>query len=181
MQRFLVMGFAVFVLAGFQATGYTAVSDHLPSLTVSFASPVWDGIKVPSGQQCKKYGGKGATPSLVVSGIPAGANAVIVEFNDMTYAPLSYDGGHGKVGFWVSGSTATLKSVPGGTAKMPAGTFLEARNRAGGAWASPGYLPPCSGGRGNTYAAVLKAVYKPKVEGEKGRLLAIGRITLGTY
>ena len=76
---------------------------------------------------------------------------------------------------------AILTAVPGGTNDMPSGVFLEAPNRARGDWASPGYLPPCSGGEGNFYSAEVKAVYKPQKEGEQGKLLAAGKIDLGRY
>ena len=162
--------------------GYKAASDKLPTLTVTFTDTAWDGKTVPKGQHCKKFGGNGATPPLKVSGIPSGTNAIIVEFNDESYQPLSYGGGHGKVGFWISGgSEANLPPVPGGTDTMPSDAFLEAANRATGGWASPGYLPPCSGGKGNRYSATVKAVYKAKAEGEASKLLASGKIDLGTY
>ena len=81
--------------------------------------------------------------------------------------PLSYDGGHGKIGYWIEeGSTsAMLPSVPGEAKDLPEGSFVEKRNRATGDYARPGYLPPCSGGRGNKYFAEVKAVQK--VEGKK--------------
>ncbi len=44
-----------------------------------------------------------------------------------------------------------------------------------GAWESPGYLPPCSGGIGNRYFAVIKAVDANKT------VLAETEITLGRY
>ena len=116
-------------------------------LQVTFGDPAWDGKKIPKGQQCTKFGGKGATPALRVENIPAGANAVIVEFNDRNYQPLSWNGGHGKIGFWISegASSAMLPSVPGETGNLPEGSFVEKRNRATGGYARPGYLPPCSG------------------------------------
>jgi hypothetical protein len=164
-------------LAGCQTTGYEPVSETLPSLNVSFTDAAWTGNKLPDGQHCSKFGGNGATPPMRVAGIPAGVNAIIVEFNDESFARLSYDGGHGTIGFWVSGGQADLVSVPGGTDKMPSGAFVEKRNRGTGL----GYLPPCSGGKGNTYSAVVKAVYKAKGEGEKSKLYAEGYIKLGTY
>ena len=94
-----------------------------------------------------------------VSGIPEGATAILVEFNDASFAPLSSRGGHGIVGFeYTGGGESVLPPVPGGTEETPAGTWIEKKNRATGAWKSPGYLPPCSGGRGNRYFAVVKAV-----------------------
>ena len=157
------------------------VSDKLPVLKVAFAGGSWNGKTIPAGQHCKKFGGNGSTPPLTVRGIPAGANAIIVEFNDEHFQPLSHDGGHGKVGFWISGREASLPPVPGNTNTMPSGAFLEAENQAIGAWTSPGYLPPCSGGQGNLYSAVVKAVYKAKTKAEASKLLAVGQIKLGTY
>ena len=149
---------------------------------MSFANSAWDGKTVPEGQQCNKFGGNGSTPSLVVEGVPAQANAIIVEFNDASYPDLSFDGGHGKIGFWVGGGgKAVLPPVKGQTDKLPDGVFVEKRNRATGSYATPGYLPPCSGGAGNSYFADVKAVYKAKSEKEKSKLLATGTIQLGKY
>ena len=145
-------------------------------LQVSFADPAWTGKEIPEGQHCKKFGGNGATPPLKLSGIPEGTAAVLVEFNDKSYQPLSRRGGHGIVGFrHAGGSEAVLPAVPGGTKKTPDGTWIEKKNRATGAWRSPGYLPPCSGGRGNRYTAEVKAV------DADGKVLAKARITLGRY
>lgn len=170
--------FAVAALATVLGASGAAAAD----LDASFADPAWDGKKIPKGQQCTKFGGGGGTPALRVENIPAEANAVIVEFNDRNYQPLSWDGGHGKIGFWIeAGSTAaTLPSVPGETKDLPEGSFVEKRNRATGAYARPGYLPPCSGGRGHRYFAVVKAVNK--VEGKrKPEVLAEAKLQLGRY
>jgi len=149
-------------------------------LTVKFADPAWTGDKIPKGQHCKKFGGEGATPPLTVSGIPPEANAIVVEFNDKSYQQLSYDGGHGKIGFHITqgAGTATLPAVPGGTSDMPDGVWLVKKNRASGAWSSAGYLPPCSGGRGNKYEADVFAVI---VEGGDYKEIAEGNIKLGRY
>ena len=145
-------------------------------LQVSFADSSWTGKKIPKGQHCKKFGGDGATPELKVSGIPEGTTAILVEFNDASYQPLSSRGGHGIVGFeHTGGGEAVLPPVPGGTEATPAGTWIEKKNRATGAWTSPGYLPPCSGGRGNRYFAVVKAVDADK------KVLAKAKITIGRY
>ncbi len=172
MNRLIAALAALVLLAGAAAAA---------ELKVSFADPAWDGKKVPKGQHCSKFGGKGATPPLMVEHIPDGANAIIVEFNDDSYQPLSYDGGHGKIGFWLKPgvTSASLPSVPGETKKMPEGAFLEKRNRATGAYKQPGYLPPCSGGRRNKYFADVLAVHK--AEGEKPEVLAKARIKLGRY
>lgn len=173
---------AAFVSACVSGGGYKPVSAELPALQLSFADPAWTGGALPEGQQCAVFGGKGATPPLRVEGIPEGANAIIVEFNDLDFQPLASGGGHGKIGFWYDGAgMAVLPAVPGDTAKLPDGSFVEARARSTGMYASPGYLPPCSGGRGHRYVADVKAVYKAKKDGEENRLLAQQRITIGKY
>ena len=150
-------------------------------LTADLSDPAWNGFQIPAGQQCSKFGGKGATPALRVGNIPAGANAIVVEFNDRDFPPLSSDGGHGKIGFWIKkgAKSADLPAVPGESDEMPKGAFLEARNRATGSYATGGYLPPCSEGRGHVYFADIKAVQKS--EGERPKTLAETRFLLGRY
>ncbi len=181
-NRFGVVALALFIALNLANAGDARAGDHL-ALKVSFADPSWNGQKIPKGQHCRKFGGNGATPPLTIENIPGEANAIIVEFNDSSYRPLSYDGGHGKVGFWIKSghSVATLKTVAGGTKIMPEGVFLVAKNRAGGGWYSEGYLPPCSGGRGNLYVAVVKAVVMNKDADSPPTVLATGRISLGRY
>lgn len=167
----LILGLALVTLPA-----QTNASD----LSVAFADPVWDGQSIPKGQHCGKFGGNGATPPLTVSNIPAEANAIVLEFNDKSYQQLSYDGGHGKIGFHIAPGTGTvtLPAVPGGTNDLPDGTWLVKKNRATGAWTSPGYLPPCSGGRGNKYEADVFAVI---LEGDDYKEIAEGKIKLGRY
>lgn len=131
-----------------------------PAIAAMKASvlPPWDGKNVPQGQNCKLDGGNGKTPPIKVTGLPAGTRWVVVEFNDKSYSPLSRNGGHGKIGFPVSGSAATLPAVPGMTAKLPGGAVVVTKARSTGRYASPGYLPPCSGGKGNRYTADVKAL-----------------------
>jgi hypothetical protein len=145
-------------------------------LTVAFADPLWTGDKVPADQHCPLQGGHGATPALTVAGVPDGTSQITVAFNDETYQPMN-DGGHGVIGFDVAatGGTATLPSVPGNTAELPAGAHVVTASRAPGDYASPGYLPPCSGGNGNTYSATVTAL------DSTGATLGTGKITLGKY
>jgi len=151
------------------------------NFSATLADPSWDGKKLPAGQHCSKFGGKGATPPLRIDGIPAGANAIVVEFNDRSYHELSTDGGHGKIGFELpAGATsASLPAVPGETDSLPAGAFVDKRNRAAGSYATAGYLPPCSGGRGNAYFADVLAV--ERVDGKIVRTLAKATVELGRY
>lgn len=161
---------------------YKPVAENLPELKVSFADPAWTGGAVPAGKQCSNFGGQDESPSFVVENIPAGANAIIVEYNDLDYGPLSSGGGHGKIGYWHNGGNkAVLPAVPGYSTALPNGAFIEAKALSSGQYASQGYLAPCSGGRGHKYVAEVKAVYKARKEGEENRLLAKQRIVIGTY
>lgn len=127
------------------------------AMTVALGAP-WDGKIVPAGQQCRIDRGNGATPPMTVKGLPAGTVALVVAFNDRDYPPLSKNGGHGTIGFAVKGSSASLPPVPGNSAEMPKGASVVARAKSTGDYASPGYLPPCSGGSGHRYFAVVSAV-----------------------
>lgn len=157
--------------------GANDASSTTPRLTVGFADPAWTGGAVPAAAVCTQQGGKGATPALTVAGIPEGTAEIVVEFNDESYGPLSYDGGHGVIGYaHAGGDTATLASVPGGMRSLGVeGARVVKDTRAGGQFAQAGYIGPCSGGRGNIYSADLSAL------GPDGKVLAIGEIRLGRY
>ncbi len=106
-------------------------------LNLSFADAEWDGKIIPKGQQCKEYGGNGASPRIQVKNIPAGANKLILEFSDATYAPCD-NGGHGIISYLISKGTAEIivPSIPGQTFKLPDGfTMIKehcGRNRVNG-------------------------------------------------
>ena len=161
------LGLAAFALPAFAQS----------TLTIAFADPAWTGDKIPAGQHCRLLGGDGSTPALQVSGIPEGTAQINVEFNDESYKPLSKDGGHGIIGFTVApvDGTATLPSVPGYSTDLPEGAMVVAKARTRAPYDSVGYLPPCSGGTGNTYAAVVRALAADGTE------LGNGHIVLGTY
>lgn len=135
----------------------------------------WNGKAVPSGQQCSLQGGKGATPPMRVSGLPEGTAAILVEYDDKDYKPLSRKGGHGTLIYPARGSSADLPAVPGMTAKLPGGVRVHKPSRATGQFASPGYLPPCSNGKGNRYTATLKPI------SAAGKVLDSVTITIGRY
>jgi len=136
----------------------------------------WDGKMVPAGQHCKLHGGNGATPPMRVSGIPAGARFIVAYFNDKSYKPLSRNGGHGTIAFPVRGAVTDLPAVPGMTASLPGGAQVIAAAKSTGKYASPGYLPPCSGGRGNLYTVDLKAI-----DGQGKVLSEIKNFQIGRY
>ena len=120
--------------------------------------PPWDGIDVPDGQQCTLFDGSGATPAFALSNLPDATQTIHIEFNDLSFPPLAENGGHGIIGFDASGEGAMqLPSVPGLSADLPSGIFVVRAARTSGRYASDGYLPPCSGGRGNEYSADITA------------------------
>lgn len=156
------------------ALGLFAGGAALADMSVSLLPP-WTGKKVPPGQHCTLQGGNGATPPMSVSGLPSGTAAILVEYDDKSYSPLSRNGGHGSLLYPVKGSKATLPAVPGMTAKLPHGVTVYKKARAKGQFASDGYLPPCSNGRGNKYTATLKAI------SAQGKVLEKKTITIGRY
>jgi hypothetical protein len=181
--KVIALTLAVLVIGGWsnkpKGTSYEPVSDKLPTLTVSFSDSLWDGKKIPKGQQCSRDSGNANTPPLRVENIPEGVNAIIVEFNDESYQPLSYAGGHGKIGFWTNGkSSIDLPPQPAETKNLNDGAWVEAPDRG---FNGTAYLPPCSGGRGNFYSAEVKAVYKNNDPNGQSKLYAKGYIGLGRW
>jgi hypothetical protein len=149
-------------------------------LSVSLANPAWDGKKIPTGQQCKKFGGNGATPILAVEQIPTSANAIVMEYSDRTYQPMDH-GGHGKFGYRIQPNTTTVNipAVAGHTFELPKEFFLIEAQRAP-TWDKAGaYLPPCSGGKGNEYYVTVKAV--KEVNGGIREVLRESDVLLGKY
>jgi phosphatidylethanolamine-binding protein (PEBP) family uncharacterized protein len=144
-------------------------------LGVSINDTAWDGTRIPDGMQCAQQGGtQPASPPLLVSGIPASANRLVVEFNDESYAPLSADGGHGKFSINVAGRDEVI--VPpfgeGQTNEWPTGVSMVASNRSG---RLPGYLAPCSGKQNHLYSVIVRAMSPSNDE------LARGYLPLGRY
>jgi len=152
-------------------------------LQVSFVDPAWNGETIPAGQQCLRFGGKHpSTPRLMVRGIPPGANAIIMEYSDRSYATMD-DGGHGMIGYRIPEGTkeVVVPSVPGHSFDMPEGFFVVSPHRVPG-WATAGaYLPPCSGGKGNHYYVTVKAVSQPSPGSAEFTVLGQGSLELGTY
>lgn len=157
-NAFILMTFIIaimpFIIHG---ASFGASSD---TLKASFYDSKWNGITIPKGQQCKKFGGKSpATPQIRVQGIPAQANAIVMEYSDRSWPPMD-NGGHGKIGYTISRGTkeVTIPSVPGHSFKLPEGFFIIDPHQSP-EWDEPGaYMPPCSGGTGNKYYVTVKAV-----------------------
>ena len=183
MLRHLPLLLTLLSLAGCGSSGgYRLAATTLPGLDVAFAGGSWDGERVPQSGICSNFGGKDISPSLVVGNIPEGANAILVQFNDLDHPPLSRHGGHGTIGFWIKGGgQAHLPPVTGYSVEMPDGAFIERPALSSGAFASQGYLAPCSGGKGHRYVADVLAVYKATDSTDDSQILAEQRFELGRY
>ena len=145
--------FAVFVFIA-------AMASPACSMEVSFADAEWDGKNVPSGQQCQKFGGKkSGTPRFQIAEIPSGTIELIFEYSDRDYAPMD-NGGHGIVAYKLSDKArnVTIPSVPGHTFDLTP-PFASIKAHQAPRWDKAGaYMPPCSGGKGNSYYVTIKAV-----------------------
>jgi hypothetical protein len=163
------------------ASDYSRANTVQP-LLVKLSDKKWDGVRIPTGQQCKKFAGQGASPAINVSNIPGGTEAIIVEFSDRSWFPMNH-GGHGKLGIRLEPGQQTIiiPSVPGETLTLPHDKLFIFHPHRGGRGKIGAYLPPCSGGRGNRYFADIKAVNKLNLEDKTARLLGEGSLFLGSY
>jgi len=158
-------------------------SENVLQLGLSFTDSLWDGKNVPDGQQCRKFGGeKAGTPEIKVTGIPAIADALVVEYTDRSWGAV---GAHGKIGYHIEpgAEAVVVPSIPGHSYDLPSGFFLVSEHQAPHWDVAGAYLPPCSGsgGLGNRYYATVKAIVRAKSEGEKPLLLAEETIEMGRF
>lgn len=119
-------------------------STSASALDVRFAESVWDGVKIPEGQQCQKFGGHNpSTPTFIVTGVPAGSNAIVLEYSDRDSKKMN-NGGHGRMSFAFDSTVDNVKipSVPGHSFDLPPQfKMIEAHRGAG--WDIDGaYMPP---------------------------------------
>ena len=146
---------------GFTALFFvTAMASTASAMDAKFADAAWDGKTVPDGQQCQKFGGKNpGTPPFKITQIPSGASEIIFEYSDRDYEPMD-NGGHGIVAYKL-GDKATdvdVPSMPGHSFELSP-PFTSVKAHQGPGWDKAGaYMPPCSGGKGNSYYVTIKAV-----------------------
>jgi len=183
MKRIVLIALAsIFALTAYASSNYKVV-ENMSRLKLSFTDPVWNGKKVPPGQQCRRFGGKDPkTPELKVMEIPPDTNAIVIEFSDRSYAPMD-NGGHGEIGYEINQGTETvvIQSISGHSFDLPTDFFLVAAHKAP-KWDDAGaYLPPCSGGKGNSYYATVKAIHREASKSKIPLLLAEGVIQMGSY
>lgn len=158
----------------------TPIAVLAADLNAKISDPAWDGKTVPKGQQCNRFGGKAMSPALEVSGIPADAEALVLSFDDRSHAPMN-NGGHGQVIYKIKKGINSVRvpSIPPHSFDLPNGFRLLAAHRSP-SWDTAGaYMPPCSGGRGNEYVVVVKAV---TLKGDNvGKSLAKVDVAMGRY
>ena len=113
------------------AVGLVAGPLMAADLEVGFTDEAWDGMKVPEGQQCQKFEGRGRSPALHVSNIPEAADLLVIEFSDRTYKPMD-EGGHGKIGYLIEAGIGEVDvpSVDGHTVDLPDGFLVVAEHKA---------------------------------------------------
>ncbi|MCK5145687.1 hypothetical protein KAR48_02965 [bacterium] len=180
----LFLGLAVAILFGGCASSLKYIAaDEVVELDVELAGVGWNGVKVPQSGIAKVFGGQGMSPELMVKNIPAEANAIVVEYNDLDYPPMKEDGGHGAYFVWTHGEQSVLiQSVAEQIYELPEGVFIEHRHMAHHEQVRGGvYLAPGSGGKNHRYEVVVKAVHKPASKKEKAVLLGIKRFLIGRY
>lgn len=161
----------------------TAEATPDENLHLELVDSGWDGERIPDGQQCQRQGGENpSTPSILVGNLPDGTEAVILEFSDRDFGPMD-NGGHGKVGFVITEgvSEAVIPPLPGHTFDLPENYFLVQEHLAPGFDTPGAYMPPCSGGAGNSYYVTVKAVELVSMEELSFNVLRQGILELGEY
>ena len=154
----------------------------LYDLKVSLTDPAWNGKTIPAGQQCPTYGGNGATPGLSIDNIPPGANVLTLEFSNKSHISLDW-GGQGRIGYRLAPGTqtVTLPPVPGNTFDLPEPFFVIAAHRKPFQSKPGAYLPPCSGGQGDLYYVLVRAIRVPDSLEMPPEVLGRGKLFLGRY
>jgi len=179
----LVAAFTIsLVLAGCAGEPIYRPFTILYDLKISFTGDTWDGRIIPDGQQCPAFGGTGSTPGLSIENIPPEANALVLEFSNKSHLPLD-KGGQGSIGYRFDSGThkVIIPPVPGNTFDLPKPFFVISAHRKPFQNQPGAYLPPCSGGKGNYYYLVVKAIRMPESIEIPAELLGQGKITLGRY
>lgn len=142
------------------AIAISSASAYAAAIDVSFADSTWDGMTIPTGQQCQKFGGQDpATPAWKVTNLPVGTTAILLEYSDRDSKKMN-NGGHGRMQYTLSdvGEMVLIPSVAGHSFTLPAQfTMIEAHRGAG--WDIDGaYMPPCSGGKNHQYYVTISAL-----------------------
>jgi len=132
-------------------------------MKISFTDPVWDGIDIPEAHRCETPGAK--SPGLLVANLPANANTVSLEFNDIDFKPLSKNGGHGILGYRFQLGVAEVIVPPVREVEeddLPENIIIVSHNRG---QSKKGYRAPCGGiGKFHNYELIVKAYHSIEPE-----------------
>lgn len=143
-------------------------STFASTVEVTLTDPAWDGMKIPEGQQCQKFGGNmPATPKLQVTSIPAGSDSIVLEYSDRDSKKMN-NGGHGRMSYMIDAmvKSVDIPSVAGHSFELPAKFKMIEKHRGAG-WDKEGaYMPPCSGGKGHAYYVTVKTMKDDMVTAE---------------
>ncbi|WP_413693264.1 hypothetical protein [Psychromonas sp. KJ10-2] len=135
-------------------------STYASAIEVELTDSAWDGVKIPEGQQCQKFGGQNPmTPALKVSEIPAGSDSIVLAYSDRDSEKMN-NGGHGVMSYEIDSMTTSvaIPQVAGHSYDLPEKvTMIEAHRSPG--WDKEGaYMPPCSGAKDHAYYLTVKAM-----------------------
>jgi len=168
------------VLAGCAGSQKSRRSAPGTDLSVSFVSSAWDGEEIPIIGRCRNCGGQGHSPALRIGRLPAGADEVVVEFNDLRIPDLASKGGHGTLAMGTRGRReVVLPSVPEETMSLPLGVRSVRQHQCVHFGHKAGaYKAPCGCGQGNEYVARVMAVRR---DGDRREVLAEAEIRLGFF
>lgn len=179
LRLLLILGSLAFV-AGCGGSQQEVRLDPKIQLKVEFLDAGWDGLEIPFQGRCGDCGGGGRSPTLRIGGLPAEANEVVVEFNDLRIKDLATNGGHGTLAVGTGGKDSVLlPSVREETMKLPQGVRCVRKHRCVFYGHKEGaFKAPCGCGQGNEYVAKVMAVHR---EGEKIKVLAQKEVPLGVF
>jgi phosphatidylethanolamine-binding protein (PEBP) family uncharacterized protein len=154
-------------------TGAVSTGARASDLGLVFENSDWTGKSVPSAGICTMHGGKGMSPSVKVTSIPAGTERLVVKFTDRDWGG---EGAHGVIAIETpkGAKTITIPSFKGEVDTLPTG-IQKISDHACRACAGGIYLGPCSGGGGHQYYMTVDAT------GGDGKILARGRLVLGDF
>jgi phosphatidylethanolamine-binding protein (PEBP) family uncharacterized protein len=146
------------ILSSLLFTGSLFASD----LKAGFSDSKWDGMTVPKDEVCSNFNNNvsGSTPPLKISNIPTGTAKLVFTYSDKTFTKLD-NGGHGILSYKVAADAKEI-NVPaqqGETFELVSGFEVVTAHTGTRFNKAPGaYLPPCSGGKGNTYKVGIEAL-----------------------
>ena len=166
------------LVLGLVTLAFSVVGLSAAGLSAKFTDNIWNQKEVPKSEVCSNYNTKpGSTPSITLDNIPANATAIVLAFSDETFKGMS-DGGHGIISYKLDKNTAhvVIPSIQGETFDLPARFSIVTKHRGGKYGKTEGaYLAPCSGGKGNTYSVLIKAV------DHEGKTLSSTTLKLGIF